>query len=78
MVAGVPVVARPEAVQGVNSHNGSIRVESEPAAFARAVVECLRDGERRNAMIAEARDFVCVHHDWTRNLGLLDKLLTGE
>lgn len=78
MAAGVPVVARPEAVQGVTGHNGSIRVENEPAAFARAVVECLRDGEARNTMIAEARRFVATHHDWGRNLKLLDRLLTAE
>lgn len=77
MAAGVPVVARPEAVQGVSGHNGSIRVESEPASFARAVVECLREGEVRNTMIAEARDFVATHHDWGRNLRLLDGVL-GE
>jgi len=78
MAAGVPVVARPEAVQGVTGHNGSIRVESEPASFARAVVECLRDEQRRNVMISEARDFVATHHNWGRNLGLLDRLLTAE
>ncbi len=78
MAAGVPVVARPEAVQGVSGHRGSIRVESEPASFARAVVECLRNEQRRNVMISEARDFVATHHDWGRNLGLLDRLLTEE
>lgn len=78
MAAGVPVVARPEAVQGVTGHNGSIRVESEPASFARAVVECLRDGEARNTMIAEARRFVASHHDWGRNLRLLDGVLAAE
>ncbi|CAG0975863.1 polysaccharide biosynthesis protein PslH [Anaerolineales bacterium] len=78
MAAGVPVVARPEAVQGVTGHNGSIRVESDPAAFARAVVECLRDEEKRGIMISEARRFVATHHDWGRNLRLLDGLLTAE
>jgi sugar transferase (PEP-CTERM/EpsH1 system associated) len=78
MAAGVPVVARPEAVQGVSGYNGSIRVESEPVSFARAVVECLRDEQRRNVMISEARDFVATHHNWGRNLGLLDQLLAAE
>lgn len=78
MAAGVPVVARPEAVQGVSGHNGSIRVERDPASFARAVVECLRDEKKREVMISEAREFVAAHHDWGRNLSLLDQLLTVD
>lgn len=78
MAAGVPVVARPEAVQGFSVRSGGIRVESEPASFARAVVECLRNEPKRKAMISDARDFVAKHHDWKRNLGLLDQLLVVE
>ena len=75
MAAGVPVVARPEAVQGVSGYDGCIQVESDSEPFARAVVECFRDSDRRSKMILKARESVADRYDWETNLGLLDKLL---
>ena len=75
MAAGVPVVARPEAVQGISGHNGAIRVEDTPVAFARAVVECAHLQPVREQMIARGNAYIAEHHRWGRNLELLGKLL---
>ena len=68
MAAGVPVVARPEAVQGLGDHHGGIRVVSEPQQFARAVIDSLRDDRGRQAMIDSMHNYITEHHCWTTNL----------
>lgn len=50
MLRGVPVVATPVGAEGIDASEHFAGIETEPAAFARAVVEALRDdrgvGER--------------------------------
>lgn len=75
LAAGVPVVARPEAVQGITGHNGAIRVEDAPVSFARAVVECVNMQLLREQMIACGNAYIAEHHQWGRNLELLGQLL---
>jgi len=75
MAAGVPVVARPEAVQGLRAPDGHLRVASECGAFARAVLECAAAGPARQGAIDAARCYVQQHYDWQRNLHGLDLLL---
>lgn len=73
MAAGVPVVARPEAVQGLLAPGGCLRVAEGNDAFARAVLESLADPGRQDAIEA-ARLYVERHYDWERNLAGLDRL----
>jgi polysaccharide biosynthesis protein PslH len=68
MAAGVPVVARPEAVQGLGDHHGGIRVAGEPQQFARAVIDSLRDDRGRQAMTGSMRNYIAEHHCWATNL----------
>jgi len=52
----------PEAI--VDGQNGSLLDVSDPAAFAEAVVDLLRDRPRMVALGETARDFVREHFDW--------------
>jgi glycosyltransferase involved in cell wall biosynthesis len=58
---GVPVVTTPAGVEGLRGVEAAAAVTSE-RGFAPALVEVLRDGERRQAMAAAGRAAVLEHH----------------
>jgi sugar transferase (PEP-CTERM/EpsH1 system associated) len=65
MAMEVPVVGTSLAFQGIAaSASDGIRAENEPAAFACAVSELLRDPERGREMGRRGRAFVERHHRW--------------
>ena len=74
MVAGVPVVARPEAVQGFGSQVSCLKVETSAERFASAIVELLVDEEKRMALATEAKLFVCSSYCWETNMSALQRL----
>ena len=78
LAAGVPVIARPEAVQGICTYNGCIRVEQEPAHFARATVESILNLQVSQLQAAKGKSFVAEHYAWEQNLIDFERLLTNS
>ncbi len=73
LAMGLPVVGTPAAFEGIRVTKDTPHViESEPAAFAAAVLERING----NAVLPnmDARAFVLREYDWTRKLSLLDEL----
>jgi glycosyltransferase involved in cell wall biosynthesis len=65
MAAGIPIVATLEASAGICCVPGQhVLVARDAADFTRKTVELLNDGERRNALAAQARRLVEQHYDW--------------
>lgn len=78
MAMGVPVVATSRACQGLGSQAGQhLHVEDDPAAFAAAVIDLLKDPGERRALGLRGRAFVEAHHSWTTSLERLDTLIAG-
>jgi polysaccharide biosynthesis protein PslH len=75
MAAGVPVVARPEAVQGISGHNGCIRVEENSQDFAAAVVDYFMEPDKREETVSTAQKFIAANYNWFDNLTQMDELL---
>lgn len=75
MAAGVPVVARPEAVKGFDGQVSSLKVETNAEQFASAIVELLVDEEKRTSLATEAKQFVCSSSCWETNMAALQRLL---
>lgn len=72
MAMARPVVATPQAAEGIRARAGRDFVEArDAAAFAAAVIERLR----APAAVAAARDCILAHYDWGRNLAAIDALL---
>jgi GT2 family glycosyltransferase/glycosyltransferase involved in cell wall biosynthesis len=62
--AGIPVVSTRLGAEGLATQDGEIcALADEPAAFARHVVELLRDPSQANAMATRARDEVVAKRD---------------
>ncbi len=79
MAAGVPVVARPEAADGVLGHEGCLRVAADPAGFAAAIRELWQDREQAGRLAGNAQTLIRGHYSWERSLESLDALLdTGR
>jgi len=77
MAAGVPVVARPEAVQGLHYHNGCIKVEEKSERFAHSVLKIIKVPHIRHKMVGDSRRFVLENHDWEKNLKKFEIIITG-
>lgn len=76
MAAGVPVVATPQAVRGLEVEPGrELILEEDEAGFASKVVKILNDQELRQSLTAAALDYVVRQHDWSKNLRVLDDIL---
>nr|WP_207161134.1 TIGR03087 family PEP-CTERM/XrtA system glycosyltransferase [Halorhodospira halophila] len=76
MALGRPIVASPEALEGLQVALG-VEVESaeaQPEAMVEAVCRCLDGGD---GMGAAARRRVVQDYSWARHLGRLDRLLAG-
>ncbi len=76
MATGLPVVGTRSALEGLDAGaEDGARQADEPADFAGAVVELLRDSARRRALGARARAFVEREHRWDRHGAALEALL---
>lgn len=75
MAAGVPVVASPEAVQGLGDHHGVISVADGPRMFARAIIESVKNEDERQAKINSMRRHIAEHYCWNRNLKEISDIL---
>ncbi|MBI5468422.1 MAG: TIGR03087 family PEP-CTERM/XrtA system glycosyltransferase [Deltaproteobacteria bacterium] len=77
MAAGVPVVARPEAVQGLSGYSGC-SVEKESLEFAMAVVEFINRPEKREKAVSESWKFIESRHNWGKNLGRFEEIIRKD
>jgi len=76
MAMGIPVVATPVAAKGVQATPGThLLVAPDPGAFARHVIDLLRDPQQRETLSAAGRRQVAEAHDWTRSMTILDRVL---
>jgi sugar transferase (PEP-CTERM/EpsH1 system associated) len=76
MAMGLPVVGTSAATQGVAAVEGrELLVRDEPASFAAAVADLLREPERALAVGRAARGYTERHCDWERVFAPLDGLL---
>ncbi len=64
MASGCPVVSTEVGAEGLAVDAGEIRMVDDPAGFAAAVVEMIRDRAQRDAMAARARRFAEANYDW--------------
>jgi sugar transferase (PEP-CTERM/EpsH1 system associated) len=77
MAMQVPVVGTKTAFQGIEAApEDGIRVEEDPAAFARAVLDFLRDRGTREEAGRRGRRFVEQHHRWQDHGAALEALLS--
>jgi hypothetical protein len=73
MAMAKPVISTSRAVQALEVSSGKeLFVADEPVDFAQTVVAAI---EARSQIGAKGRRYVQRHHDWTTNLGVLDRLL---
>ncbi|KAB2320139.1 TIGR03087 family PEP-CTERM/XrtA system glycosyltransferase [Betaproteobacteria bacterium SCN1] len=71
MAMACPVVASPQAAEGIRAAAGrDYWLAPDEAAFAAAVIERLRTGDRN----PQARAGILARYDWGRNLAALDPL----
>lgn len=76
MAMGKPVVATSPAYSGIDAVSDThLVVRDEPEAFSRAVVELLKDKERRLHMGTAARRKVTERYSWDSRLRVLDDIL---
>ncbi|RNC67205.1 MAG: TIGR03087 family PEP-CTERM/XrtA system glycosyltransferase [Desulfuromonadales bacterium] len=75
MAAGVPVVARPESVQGLKGFGDGLRVEESSQDFATALIELIADPEQSAVSASDSERFIATHHNWGKNLQDLERLL---
>jgi polysaccharide biosynthesis protein PslH len=73
MAAGRPVVSTGLGLSGIGPGDG-VRLEDEPAAMAKSVIELLRDRALRTALGAEARRRVIRDFSWERSVDRLEQI----
>jgi glycosyltransferase involved in cell wall biosynthesis len=77
MAMAKPVIATPQAKEGIEAVNGEdLIVAEDAAAFAAAVQTALSDQGRR--LGKRARERVVSHYSWSRSLEALDQHLRGD
>jgi sugar transferase (PEP-CTERM/EpsH1 system associated) len=77
MAAGRPMVASPEALDGIAARVGrDILVGDGAEAFAHAVADVLT-GRAPKSLGAAGRDFVLANHQWTEQLRALDEIIAA-
>lgn len=65
MSMGLPVVATPEACEGIDVIDGdNVMLASEPMAFAEVVTRLLDDAALRESLGATGREFVMRNYTW--------------
>ena len=77
MASGVPVVARPEAVQGLKGCEGCVEVRGDDEGFASSVIELLKKPERTRELVESSGRFISLNHSWEKNLGRLEAMIQG-
>jgi sugar transferase (PEP-CTERM/EpsH1 system associated) len=76
MAMGKAVVSTPVGAEGLPVNHGEhVLLADEPAAFARAVVNLLRDAPRRRQLESAARALVVEKYDWSAVAGELERAL---
>ena len=76
MAMGKAVVSTSVGAEGLPVVNGKhVILADEPQTFARAVLELLRDADRRRQLEAAARKLVVEKYDWTAVAGALESAL---
>ena len=76
MAMAKPVVATPEAAEGIEAQpERDLVVAGDPRAFAAGVLSLLRDPARADSIGRAARACVERHYRWDRNLAILDRVL---
>ena len=75
MAAGIPVVARPEAVQGLSSPNGCVLISKSESEFVNSIIEILNDSEKRKKQIHNAGEYIHKYHNWHKNLDCLKTVI---
>ena len=79
MAMRVPVVASPAAFNGITAVAGrDLLVADDPEPFAGAVVDVLRDPNRREELAAAGLACVKLNHDWGTLLARLESLVTDR
>ncbi len=77
MAAGRPVVATPQALDGIGATAGrDVLVGRDASSFACAVGDVL-SGRAPADIGVRARRYVVAHHQWTVQLAALDRLIAG-
>jgi len=78
LAAGRPVVATPNALDGIGARPGrDILVAADASDFVRAVTQVLR-GEAAPDLAANGRRYVVEHHQWSAQMAKLDALLFSK
>lgn len=77
MAAGVPVVARPEAVQGLDGFNGCLKVEEDNEKFALSIFKIIRAPHKRHKMVNDSKRFILENHSWEENLKKLKEIINA-
>lgn len=77
MAMARPVVATPEAFEGIDARPGEELLVADGAADFAETVSGILAGSGNSSMPAQARKRVVENYSWERNLGLLDDLLLG-
>ncbi len=76
LASGIPVVATPKAARGIeNDVLRAIAVEEAPSRFAGAVIDFLRDPERRVNVARLARQLVVSRYNWPLSMSRLEQIL---
>ncbi|MGH7847283.1 MAG: TIGR03087 family PEP-CTERM/XrtA system glycosyltransferase [Candidatus Binatia bacterium] len=76
MAMGIPVVATPDAVAGIDVEPGEdLLVAASPEAFARHVISLLRDPQLRCRMAKRARSKMVQQYSWKRMGAQLEKII---
>lgn len=78
MAVGVPVVATPPAVEGIEVRDGEeVLIGTTPAEFAHQVIRVLSDAELRKAVTKKAWNKMNQCYNWELVGAKLDRLLTA-
>jgi sugar transferase (PEP-CTERM/EpsH1 system associated) len=78
MAMAKPVITTQDSSRGLSASSGvQLFIQDDAWAFAAAVVTAVQ-GKDRSEVARRAREYVELHHDWTRNLSVLDDLLAGR
>lgn len=76
MAAGRPMVATPEALDGIGASVGQeVLVGVDTEGFAAAVIDVLR-GQAPATLGAQGRAYVVAHHKWAEQLQILDRMIS--
>lgn len=82
MAMGMPVLASPQAFEGISAQPGrDLLVADGAAALAQAAIDLLQDQRpdgARARLAASARQRIEAHYGWERQLSVLDTLLESQ